>query len=154
MTVLFYSCFSCCSCPYPRSSPPSSPLLLRQSDASVLHGAVLTTNGTTQLYISGNTQGIIPGFDGNSEFSCCWSPPLTRPAGIGVGWHRCSKTRLPLREVDHQGIVFLYYFLCFRGKRDGAELVHFLRSGEPQLLARGVLSRSVSKAHGKAPTRQ
>ena len=33
-----------------------------------MYGAVLTNNGTTQLYVSGNTRGIIGDFEGNSEF--------------------------------------------------------------------------------------
>ena len=37
-----------------------------QTDISQAHGAVLNARGT-ELFVSGNTQGIIPGYDGDSE---------------------------------------------------------------------------------------
>lgn len=44
-------------------------------------------------------------------------------AGVGVGWQRRCKTRLSLRELEHQGTVFLFSrFLRFGGNRDGGRV--------------------------------
>lgn len=42
--------------------------MLQKSDASQAHGAVMSKN-QTELYIAGNTRGIIPGYSGNREFT-------------------------------------------------------------------------------------
>ena len=63
---------------------------------------------------------------------------------VGVGWRRRCKPRLSQRQLDRQGAVsFFSRFYVSAVAKIVVELDHSVRSGEPELLARWVVTRSV-----------